>query len=202
MCAYHLELPNAMWLLCLFGVGLWCVNRLWQRTCASRARNSTMFTSSPTVCSLLSLGRRDRVVILEVHLVIYRFIIPLLQWDTVKPPAERPNPVCFYMMRTNGKVQKLKIHVGSRALQLRGRHFVSVARWLVVTGCSFMHFCTRRGQAWECLRAAGFAFRDSWLAARVLVHDDAVAISEFQEFAIDTGIPDNLDLGAQCTYTS
>ena len=79
---------------------------------------------------------------------------------------------------------------------------MSVARWLVVTGCSFMHFCTRRGQAWECLRAAGFAFRDSWLAARVLVHDDAVAISEFQEFAIDTGIPDNLDLGAQCTYTS
>ena len=79
---------------------------------------------------------------------------------------------------------------------------MSVARWLVVTGCSFMHFCTRRGQAWACLRAAGFAFRDSWLAARVLVHDDAVAIFEFQEFAIDTGIPDNLDLGAQCTYTS
>ena len=51
-----------------------------------------------------------------------------------------------------------------------------------------MQLCARRGQAWECLRAAGFAFRDSRLAARVLVHDDAVAISEFQEFAIDTGI--------------
>ena len=36
--------------------------------------------------------------------------------------------------------------------------------------------------------SSGCAFRDSRVAARVLVHDDAVAVSEFQEFAIDTGI--------------
>ena len=38
MCAYHLEWPIAMWLLCSFGAGLWFVNRLWQRACASRAK--------------------------------------------------------------------------------------------------------------------------------------------------------------------
>ena len=59
-----------------------------------------------------------------------------------------------------------------------------MAAWWIGKEC----WDTCRGQAWRCFRVTRFAFRDFGLAAHVLGHDDAVAISEFQKFEIDMGV--------------
>ena len=61
---------------------------------------------------------------------------------------------------------------------------------------------TCRGQAWRCFRVTRFAFRDFGLAAHVLGHEDAVAISEFQKFEIDMGVLTVSIIRSAVTYVS
>ena len=125
----------AMWVLCPFGVGLQCVYRRSVHVLA-RATELRLPDQRCALASPISSLHGSCA-----HLLIHH---PVARQGQSETPTGRPNRVQF-AMRTDGKVQILENNPcrESRAAAAR-RTCVSITRWLVVTGCSFMQLVLGR----------------------------------------------------------